>query len=32
MNGNYYQNPTFPSLDNKDNEKNYQFEEGYQAS
>ncbi len=31
MNGNYYQNPTFPSLDNKDNEKNYQFEEGYQA-
>ena len=31
MNGNYYQNPTFPSLYNKDKEKNYQFEEGYQA-
>ncbi len=33
MNGNFYQNPTFPTLDNNNNTNNndYQFEEGYQA-
>lgn len=33
MNGNFYQNPTFPTIDNSNNTGNndYQFEEGYQA-
>lgn len=33
MNGNFYQNPTFPTLDNSmnNNSNDFQFEEGYQA-
>lgn len=32
MNGNFYQNPTFPTLDNSSNNSNdYAFEEGYQS-
>ena len=30
MNGNYYQNPKFPTIED-DNVNNFQFEEGYQA-
>ena len=29
MNGNYYQNPKFPTIDNTNN--NFQYEEGYKA-